>query len=66
MKIFLVCSTSKSWMNTGYGHALLAGDRSEVLVSFVEFSKNPDQQLEVTSQTFPYVPSDKQPKEPQA
>jgi len=57
MKIFLVCSTSKSWMNTGYGHSLLVGDASKLLVSFVEFSKDPNQQLEVTTMTLPYVPA---------
>lgn len=55
MKIFLVCSTSKSWMNTGYGHSLLVGDADRLLVSFVEFSKDPNQQLEVTTMTLPYV-----------
>jgi hypothetical protein len=59
VKIFLVCSTSPSWMNGGYGHSLLAGDAARVLVSFVEFSKKPDQQLKVESMTFPYVPKQK-------
>ncbi len=43
-------------MNTGYGHALLVGDASMLLQSFVEFTKDPNQQLEVTTMTLPYVP----------
>lgn len=56
MKIFLVCSTGKSWMSTGYGHSLLAGDADRLLVSFVEFSKDPAQQLAVKTMQFPYAP----------
>lgn len=56
MKIYSVCSTSKSWMNTGYGHSLLAADVSRLLVSFVEFSKDPNQQLAVTTMSDTYQP----------
>lgn len=55
MKIYLVCSTSKSWMNTGYGHSLLAGEMPRLLVSFVEFSKDPGQQVAVTTMADKYV-----------
>jgi hypothetical protein len=54
MKIYLVCSTSKSWMNTGYGHSLLAGEMPRLLVSFVEFSKDPGQQVAVTTMSPSY------------
>jgi len=57
MRIFLVCSTAKNWMATGYGASLLAGDANRLLVSFVEFTKNPDQQLAVSGMPNPYVPS---------
>lgn len=55
MKIFLVCSTAKTWMNTGYGAGLLAGE-GQLLVSFVEFMKNPEQPLAVTTMQVPYKP----------
>lgn len=61
MRIYLVASTSKSWMNTGYGHGLLAGDQKKLLVSYAEFQQKPDQQLAVTTMTFPYEPK-KEPK----
>lgn len=64
MKIFMVASTSRSWMNTGYGHSLLAAGAVDLLVSFEEFSKKPDQQLAVTTMSFPYEPKkDKEPKQ---
>lgn len=64
MKIFMVCSTSKSWMNTGYGHSLLAANADELLVSFEEFSKNPGQQLRVTTMAPSYSPArEPQPRE---
>jgi hypothetical protein len=59
MKIYLVCSTAKNWMATGYGGALVHGDADRLLVSFVEFVKNPAQQLAVTDMPSPYVPSQK-------
>jgi hypothetical protein len=55
MKIYLVCSTSKSWMNTGYGHSLLAGEMPKLLVSFVEFSKDPSQQVAVRTMSPTYA-----------
>lgn len=55
MKIYLVCSTANSWMNTGYGHSLLQGEMPRLLVSFVEFTKNPDQQLKVTTMNEAYM-----------
>lgn len=64
MKIFLVCSTSKSWMNTGYGHSLLAGNADRLLVSFVEFSKDPKQQLAVTTMADSYNPAKMVPPPP--
>jgi hypothetical protein len=57
MRIFMVASTSPSWMNTGYGHSLLAAGASELLVSFEEFSKKPGQQLAVRTMSFPYDPN---------
>jgi hypothetical protein len=59
VKIFMVCSTSKSWMNTGYGHSLLAAGTPDLLVSFEEFSKKPDQQLAVTTMAATYEPQAK-------
>lgn len=56
MKIFMVASTNKSWMNTGYGHSLLAADARDLLVSFEEFSKKPDQRLAVTTMAASYDP----------
>lgn len=56
IKIYLVASTSKSWMNTGYGHGLCAAGGANLLVSFEEFSKNPSQKLAVTTMQFPYDP----------
>lgn len=51
-------------MNTGYGHSLLAAGAVDLLVSFEEFSKKPDQQLAVTTMSFPYEPKkDKEPKQ---
>lgn len=43
-------------MNTGYGHALLAANAADLLVSFEEFSKKPDQQLAVTTMAPSYDP----------
>lgn len=43
-------------MNTGYGHSLLAADATDLLVSFEEFSKKPDQQLAVTWMAPSYTP----------
>lgn len=57
MKIYLVASTTPSWMNTGYGHSLLAGDHPSLLVSFVEHMNNPNQQLKVTTMAETYQPS---------
>lgn len=56
MQIYLVASTASSWMNTGYGASLLAGDAEKLLVSFVEFSSKPDQNLAVTTMRLPYDP----------
>lgn len=56
MKIYMVASTSRSWMNTGYGHSLCTAGMPDLLVSFEEFSKKPGQELAVTTMTFPYVP----------
>lgn len=60
MKIYLVASTATSWMNGGYGHALLAGEHPQALVSYLECLKDLEKEpLRVTCMTFPY-----QPKEP--
>ena len=59
MKIYLVASTVESWMNTGYGHGLLSGSMSSLLVSFTEFTKNPKQTLEVTTMAPTYSPAAK-------
>lgn len=61
MKIYMVCSTSRSWMNTGYGHSLLAAGAVDLLQSFEEFSKNPNQQLRVTTMADHYVIADDKP-----
>lgn len=64
MKIYLVSSTNKSWMNGGYGHALLAGEKSELLVSFVEFAKDPKQSLICKMDPPVYIPTnEREPKE---
>lgn len=42
-------------MSTGYGHSLLAGEMPRLLVSFVEFSKDPGQQVAVTTMADKYV-----------
>jgi hypothetical protein len=62
MRIYLVCSTAKSWMNTGYGHSLLAGDQERLLVSFAEFVEKPEQQLAVTTMAPTYEPKAKEMK----
>lgn len=59
MKIYAVCSTSNSWMNTGYGAALLQADVADLLVSFEEFSKDPRQKLAVAPRP-PYEPKAKE------
>lgn len=64
MKIFLVASTAKSWMNTGYGHSLLQAEHPALLVSFVEFTKDPDQKLAVTTMADEYIPPSQRQKEP--
>lgn len=45
MRIFLVCSTADNWMTGGYGSSLLAAGHPKLLVSFVEFMKNPNQRF---------------------
>lgn len=57
MKIFLVVGAADSWHATGYGHAILVGDADRVLVSFVEYVKNPGQSMRLPSPTAPYKPS---------
>lgn len=47
-------------MNTGYGHSLLAGEVAQLLVSFVEFAKDPSQQLAVTTMSPSYQPGAKE------
>lgn len=64
MKIFLVCSTSKSWLSTGYGASLLAGNADRLLVSFVEFSKNPKQEIDCSSMPRNYNPAKMVPPPP--
>ncbi len=57
MKIFLVASTAVNWMNTGYGHSLLQGGHSSLLVSFVEYQKAPEQKMAVTTMAPSYDPA---------
>lgn len=52
-------------MNTGYGHSLLAAEACDLLVSFVEFTEKPGQQLAVTTMAATYDPK-AQKEEPQA
>jgi len=56
MKIFLVVGAADSWHATGYGHALLEGNSQRVLVSFVEYVKNPAQSMALKSPQGPYAP----------
>ena len=63
MKIYLVASTMPSWMNTGYGHSLLAADTPDLLVSFAEYIKDGnDKGLLVKTMTPTYEPKAKEPK----
>jgi len=64
MKIYAVAGGSPSWRNSGYGHALLAGNAVDVLVSFEEFSKKPEHRLAVTTMAPSYEPKVGEP-EPQ-
>jgi len=57
MKIYLVCSTNKSWMTGGYGQSLLAGDWPHLLVSFVEFVNDPRQRFDGHATGGPYIPN---------
>lgn len=59
-RIFMVASTAKAWMDTGYGHSLLAAEARDLLVSFEEFSKKPTQQLAVRTMALTYTPKAKE------
>lgn len=61
MHVFLVAGGTPSWRNSGWGHALTAGDSERVLVSFVEFSKDRRASIAVTpGDMVPvYVPKQK-------
>lgn len=56
MRIYLVCSTADNWMKGGYGASLLAGEASRLLVSFVEFAKDPRQRFIVDEMPKVYQP----------
>lgn len=56
MKVFLVVGASDSWHASGYGRAILQGDAERVLVSFVEYVKNPQQSMRLPSPQAPYQP----------
>jgi hypothetical protein len=64
VKIYMVASAVPSWMRTGYGHSLLAGEASDLLISFEEF-KRPGVSLPVTSEVMgsSYNPSKADPVE---
>lgn len=64
MKIYLVVGASVSWRNSGYMHAVLNGNADRLLVSFVEFSKDPKQQLAVTTMADSYNPAKMVPPPP--
>lgn len=65
MKIFLVCSTADNWQKGGYGVSLLAAGHPKLLVSFVEFMKNPKQRFIVPEMPSPseYKPNLVKPEE---
>lgn len=56
MRIFLVAGADQTWHNTGYGASLLAGDANRILVSFVEYIKNPDLRMALKAPEGPYQP----------
>lgn len=62
MNIYLVVSTAESWLQTGYGASIQDGQMPRLLVSFVEFAKNPQQELRGPVLTEPYKPKLKEPK----
>lgn len=56
--------TKPAWMASGYGGSLLTAEGDRVLVSFVEFSKNPRQQLDLPDQPA-YIPKIVEPGSPE-
>lgn len=64
MKIYMVTGASESWRNSGYMHAVLKAEHPALLVSFVEFTKDPDQKLAVTTMADEYIPPSQRQKEP--
>lgn len=63
-KIYLGAQPAQAWMDSGYGHGLLAAGATDVLVSFEEFSGNSNLQFNwpTSRWTPPPPPGTKEPK----